>query len=516
MLMPPTLLEHSSEPVYMQIYGYFRTEILCGRLPSTHKLPSIRQLAQHLGISRNPVESAYAQLVAEGYIVNKPKSGYTAAQMERWTLPDQELLQSNDSPSNGIPSNKISSNENPNDNFHPDLNLKNTLPNTTPTIAYDYDQMDTNHFPFDLWRKITLQVLRPAASELLQYGNKKGESGLRKLITEHLKHNRGVECDPEQVIITSGTQQAAIMLSWLLHKEHRILAVEATIHPGLHHVFRHQGLTTIPIPVGADGISLNELSSDPSLRAVYVTPSHQFPYGMILSAAKRIKLLQWAADTNGIIIEDDYDSDFLFEGRPVPALQGLDRNGCVVYLGTFSKALAPSIRLSYMILPPALLERFENEFTYYDQTASRLTQKTMELMMVQGHFERHVRRMRKIYSEKRTALLAAIQLYFGQQAQVSGASSGLHLILHIDCSLPLQVLVQKAADCGVQIHPVTDYRATQTVLQEPVSQTIEVDSQEPLSQVSHRFLLGFGGLSTELITEGIRRIAEAWFPTHIC
>lgn len=495
----------------MQIHLYFREEILSGRLPSHHKLPSIRQLAQHLGISRNPVESAYAQLVAEGYIINKAKSGFFAEHIEIWTLPDQELpdqelLQNNRAQSDNV---HADSDLDFHLDFHLDLDLdlgasemKNAPSSTTSTIAFDYDMMDTNHFPFDMWKKMTLQVLRPAASELLQYGDRKGECGLRKLIAEHLKYNRGVACDSEQVIITSGTQQAAIILSWLLHKEHRILAVEATIHPGLHHVFRHQGLTTIPISVGTDGISLDEVSSNPSLRAVYVTPSHQFPYGMILSAAKRIKLLQWAADTNGIIIEDDYDSDFLFEGRPVPALQGLDRNGCVVYLGTFSKALAPSIRLSYMILPPSLLTRFEKEFTYYDQTASRLTQKTMELMMVQGHLERHVRRMRKIYSEKRSALLTAIEIYFGQQAQVSGASSGLHLILHIDCSLPLQALVQRAADCSVQLHPVTDYLDTQDV------------SQSPNSQASHHFLLGFGGLSTELITEGIRRIAEAWFPTH--
>jgi GntR family transcriptional regulator/MocR family aminotransferase len=506
MLMPPTLLEHSNEPIYMHIYRYFQAQILCGALPPLHKLPSIRQLARHLDISRNPVESAYAQLVAEGYLINKAKSGYFAAQIEAWFVPGQAALQKEQSSADNL-------HHNPDrDPTDPETKeAENSLTDMATCIAYEYDQMDTNYFPFHIWRKMTLQVLRPAAGELLEYGDKKGEHGLRKLISEHLTYNRGVQCVPEQIIITSGTQQSAIILGWLLNKGHRRLAVETTIHPGLHQVFRQQGLTTLPISVGAEGISLDELSSDPSLRAVYVTPSHQFPFGMILSAANRIKLLQWAADTNSIIIEDDYDSDFLFEGRPVPALQGLDWNGCVVYLGTFSKALAPSIRLSYMILPPDLLARFDNEFAYYDQTASRLTQKTMELMMIQGHFERHVRKMRKVYSEKRTALLTAIEIYFGQHAQVSGASSGLHLVLHINCSLPVELLIQKAANYGVRIQPVTSCQSKAA----PAGGLLinsQLEPLEPFAQASPSFLLGFGGLSKELIMEGIRRLAESWLP----
>ncbi|QYR21988.1 PLP-dependent aminotransferase family protein [Paenibacillus sp. sptzw28] len=471
----------------MQIYHFFKEEMLCGRVPANAKLPSIRQLAQHLGVSRNPVETAYAQLVAEGYVINRAKSGYFAAALEQLASAHSKQ-----------PATRIVDGE-----TEEHTALLSRAAKDIPggdNIAFEYDQTDTERFPLAVWRRMTLRVLEPTARNLLDYGERKGERRLREQITSYLRQNRGVVCDPEQVIITAGTQQAAILLSALLKDEHRLLAVEAAMHPGLYRLFQHQRLNPIAIPLEADGISVETITANRSIRTVYVTPSHQFPYGIILPAAKRLQLLQWADASDSIIIEDDYDSDFLYEGRPVPALQGLDQTGRVVYMGTFSKALAPAIRLSFIILPPSLLQKYDREFTFYDQTASRLTQKAMELFMEEGHFARHVRRMRKVYRTKRETLLEAVDNYLGGRATISGAASGLHVILETDSVLPSSILVTRAGEQGVRLRPISDYH-----IDGEASPGFPADPRA-------RFVLGFGGLSEHNIVEGIRRIAQACVP----
>lgn len=483
LLIPPQLLHFTNEPIYVQIYRFYKEEIVCGRMQSQERLPSIRQLALHLNISRNPVEMAYAQLTAEGYITGKAKSGYFAAELD-WLPPSSKEQAYTSRAADGIEERTYSK----------------------ATLSFEYDQTDVEQFPLALWRKMTHKVLQPSERDLLYYGDHKGEIGLRRLIVDYVQQNRGVLCDLEQVVITAGTQQAALMLSGLLQatvssagaQDHGPLAVEEAMHPGLLRIFQHQRLNPVPVRLESDGLCVDALTSNESIRAVYVTPSHQFPYGMIMSAAKRMKLLQWAYTKRGIIIEDDYDSDFLYEGRPVPALQGLDSNECVVYLGTFSKALAPALRLSYMILPQILLDRYEREFSFYDQTASRLTQKTMELFMLQGHFDRHVRRMRKVYRHKRETLLRAIQQYMGDCVYVSGAESGLHAILHVTSHFSQKELLQKALDSGVDLRPVSDYHVSRGTAYEVEPESIS------------RFLLGFGGLSSDQIVDGIQRMAKAW------
>lgn len=318
-LIPPNLQQDSNKPIYMEIYYFYKREILNGRFTPRAKLPSIRQLALHLGVSRNPVEVGYAQLVAEGYIVNQVKRGYFAAELEPlvlWVGREKTQKINDDEPTS-----KREVEE-----------LRDVSAQLSESISFEYDQMDMEHFPLALWRKMTLKVLQPSSRDLFTYGNRKGEQRLRVLIADHLQQNRGVRCDPEQIIMTAGSQQSAVILSGLLQKEHRTLAVEAAMHPGMYDVFRHHQLDMIPLSLDSDGLSIHELDAHDAIRAVYVTPSHQFPYGMIMSATKRVKLLQWAAKKKGFIIEDDYDSDFLYEGRPVPALQGMDNTGSVVYL----------------------------------------------------------------------------------------------------------------------------------------------------------------------------------------
>jgi GntR family transcriptional regulator/MocR family aminotransferase len=461
----------------MQIYLFYKKALLSGQIGSPYKLPSIRQLAQHLNISRNPIEAAYAQLIAEGYIEGKLKSGYYALELElvqpfytdepdkTSRLENQETASSQDNQS---------------------------------LIQFSYDHTAIEYFPLAKWKTCTMKTLQLHSYNLLDYGDRKGEIQLRVLIAEYVRQNRGVICDPEQVIVTAGTQQAASLLGLLLRQEHSTIGVEQAMHPGVLQVLNHH-LNPIPFSIELDGIHVDELYQHPTVRAVYVTPSHQFPYGMTMSAGKRLKLLQWAKQANGVVIEDDYDSDFLYEGRPVPALQGLDPNGCVVYLGTFSKALAPALRLSYMILPISLMTRFERELPYYDQPVSRLTQKTMELFMEQGNLDKHVRKMRKVYRHKREVLLNAIASCMGDHVELSGTTSGLHIIVQVRSDRTSEELVNLAAQGGVQVHSIMDYT---------------VGNLSAHKQSFHRgraqLLLGFGGLSIDQITEGVSRLAQAW------
>lgn len=476
MLIPPQLEGPANEPAYLRIYRYFKERILNGQIASNTKMPSIRSLSQHLGISRNPVETAYSHLVAEGYIVNKARSGYYSAAIEQ--LDTDGLARP---ASNGISDAPAADRLAPNDD-------------SDDVIDFSYDSMDMDHFPHTLWKKMTLQILRTTDMNLFSYGDHKGEMRLRSLICKYLRQNRGVQCEPSQIIITSGTQQSVFILSSLLRGDYSPIGVEAAMHPGIYRIFKQQQLQPVPLALDIDGLSCEALSG---LKAVYVTPSHQFPYGMILPAAKRIKLLQWASRSNGYIIEDDYDSEFLYEGRPLPALQGLDNEGRVVYLGTFSKALAPALRLSYVVLPPALLAQFEREYADYDQTASRLSQKTMELFMEQGHLERHIRRMRKVYKEKRTVLMEAVRDSFGAEASVIGSASGLHIILQLAYCRDAAGLAQAARQIGVAISPVSNYE-------------IAGRNAFPFTDPGAAyFVAGYGGLSAKQIRLGIRRLAEA-------
>ncbi|MFC5701642.1 PLP-dependent aminotransferase family protein [Cohnella faecalis] len=483
MLIPPPFDGSSNEPSYMRIYRFYREQILLGAIPRHAKLPSIRALAQHLGLSRNPVETAYAHLVAEGYVVNKEKSGYFAVELER--PPSAEAPPA--SPADLLAgSTKTSADDEP---IEP---IK---------LDFSHDSVNMDLFPLRLWKQLSAQALREADRSLFHYGDGKGEPYLRNLIRSLLRQNRGVVCEPEQVIVTSGTQQSILILSSLIRSERGKLAVEAAMHPGIYRIFRQQHLRPVPIPLEEDGLSCDTLLTQASLSGVYVTPSHQLPYGTILPAAKRAKLLQWANRTNGWIIEDDYDSEFIYEGRPLPALQGMDKTGRVIYLGTFSKALAPAVRLSYLVLPPVLLERFDAEFAHYDQTASRLTQKTMELFIAKGHLDRHIRKMRKSYDLNRKTLIAAIETHFQGQANVSGASSGLHLLLRVHSNEPMEELVRRAAACGIKVDPASRYHVS-----EEESSTVFEQPGSPFSS----FVMGFGGLTSEQIELGIRTLASVW------
>ncbi|MMZ53640.1 HTH-type transcriptional regulatory protein GabR [compost metagenome] len=471
--LTPTLDELSSEALYMQLYRYIRDEIVAGRIPSNVRLPSIRRLSAHLSVSRTPVALAYDQLLAEGYIRSKPRSGFFAAELE---LPASI-------PSLHAGSRSIVS-PSPPRAYH--------APQDEPRrYDFGYGSIDLASFPLTKWRKLMNRCLLPENSRLLLYGDLQGEPELRKEIAAYLYQIRGVRCRPEQIVVGAGTYHSLDLLFQLLKKEITCLAVEEAVNDGMKALFKQFPFDYRPLRLESDGIRIEEVYASEA-QAVYVTPSHQFPFGMTLSIGKRMKLLNWAKERQAYIIENDYDGEFRYSGRPIPSLQSLDDDGRVIYVGTFSKSLTPSFRISYLVLPPLLLEQFRLRRHSYDQLASPIFQKTLQLFMESGDFERHMRKMRSLYHKKHDALLQAIHHAFKDSADSIGAGSGLHVLLRIRNGMSESELVRTAKKEGVNVYPTSPY------------------ALKPEFAVPSTVLLGFGGLSIEDIHAGIDRLKQAW------
>ncbi|KZE76154.1 hypothetical protein AV654_24595 [Paenibacillus elgii] len=314
---------------------------------------------------------------------------------------------------------------------------------------------------------------------------------MRAEIAAYLHHMRGVRCQPEQIVVGAGTYHSLDLLFQLLREDVVCMASEEAVNDGVKALFGQFRFDCRPLRLESDGICLEELQAT-GAQAVYVTPSHQFPYGMTLSAGKRLKLLQWAKERRAYIVENDYDGEFRYSGRPIPSLQSLDDDGRVIYVGTFSRALTPAFRLSYLVLPPALLARFRSRRHSYDQLASPIFQMTQQLFMQSGDFGRHMRKMRSVYHKKRDALLYAVRDTFPAGVEMIGADSGLHLLLRVRGEKDEAELVRAAAREGVGIYPASAYRLRSEADEAPT------------------VLLGFGGLSEADIREGVRLLARAW------
>jgi len=462
------LKRESEEPLYTQLYQYIKKEIMNGKLPAQTRLPSIRSLSAHLHISRNTVDLAYQQLLAEGYVLSKPRSGLYVMDLQLDTLPSSPHVRKPGSEDQSL---------------------------AHPTIQYDfrYGDVDAEHFPLATWRKLSNLSLQQNHQALFSYGDPLGEPGLRMEIAKYLHGSRGVNCSPDQIMIGAGIQYLLAVLSGLLGPDNHSIAMEEPGYDGARTIFQHHGLQLSPIPLETDGLHIQQLYESQS-RIVYITPSHQFPYGMVMPLHKRMQLLKWAADQNGIIIEDDYDSEFRYVGKPIPSLQSLDSHQRTVYLGTFSKCLLPSIRIAYMVLPKHLLE-LHNKHNYrlYDQTVSRFHQNTLELFMRNGHWEAHIRKMRKVYRQKQSTLISTIQQLMRSNVTVIGEDAGLHILLRVHNGMHEQQLITTAEKEGTQVYPVSPFWAQQAQAEQSMVQ------------------IGFGGLSMEDIQEGVHSLHRAWF-----
>lgn len=459
----PILKKDSDLPMYCQLYRYIREEIKSGKISVGTRLPSIRQLSQNLMISKNTIESAYQQLVDEGYIESRPRSGLYVSELEK------------------------------------DFSCEKTSPQIKKEfqlqLKYDYDfdpnSVDLDNFPFSVWKKLTTECLTPERGYLFKYDDTRGEVKLRKEISAYLRHSRAVYCEEEQVVIGSTAQHLVSIICQLAGLRKFKIAIEDPGCIEMKSIFRNLGFEVVGIPIEKDGINIEMLKSS-GAKIVYITPSKQFPWGIIMPIGKRLKLLKWAEEENGLIIEGDYDGEYRYHGKPIPALQGLSNSDNVIYLSTFSKYLLPSICISYMVLPERLLKLYNQDYYFYEQSVPRLNQQILQQFIERGHWESHIRKMRNIYSKKHGILMNAINQYMDDRVIVVGRDAGLHLLIEVKNGMKEQELVDSAADLGVKVYPYSTYLYNKS------------------SCVHPRIIIGFGGLKGDAITEGIKLLSEAW------
>ncbi|GKU78322.1 PLP-dependent aminotransferase family protein [Paenibacillus sp. L3-i20] len=465
----PLLIKSGDAPLYVQLYKYIRDQIERGKLESGGNLPSIRQLASHLGLSKNTVESAYAQLLAEGYVESRERGGFTI-------LPLEEPLRVEASFSKNNVNNLL-------------LDTKES--SKIPQYDFRYGDIAFDRFPNEQWKSCMVEALSAPPTQVLGYGDPFGFSGLRQEIAQYAFQTRGVVCHSDQIFISAGTQHAISMVVQLLGLNNKAIAMEEPGYFGVKTVLDNIGCKVHPIDVEQDGISIEKLQSS-TVNIVYVTPSHQFPLGMVMPIQKRQRLLQWAADRNGLIIEDDYDSELRYNSQPIPSLKALDTNGNVIYLGTLSKSFLPAARLSYVIMPTSQLEIVREKLSHYSQSVSPIIQHALWLFMKHGYFTRHVRRMKRVYGARHKALTEAIKLVMGNQVDIIGDHSGMHLLLDVKNKRSKDLLrLAEEVDCRVY----------------SPSKHWNHSSLCPDSYV----MLGFGGLTELQLQEGINRLNKAWF-----
>ena len=366
--------------LYEQIYEHIRKEIQEGKLLAGERLPSTRALAEYLQVARSTVDYAYGQLLSEGYIESRPCKGYYACALEEmpWTEePGEETgaqTQSGVVPLSG-----------------------------EGVIDFSPYDIDMTGFPFSVWKKITKHILTCANSDLFARGEAQGDYGLRLTISRYLHSSRGVNCRPEQVIVGAGNDYLLLLLEKILGRHVRI-AMENPTYKRSYRIFQSFSYPISTVDMDEWGMRADRLERE-NVSAVYVMPSHQFPTGTVMPIGRRMELLRWAArEPERYLIEDDYDSEFRFRGKPIPALQASDRHGRVIYLGTFSKAIAPAIRVSFLVLPESLLEKYLRECGFYSCTVSRIDQSILDEFIREGYFERHLNKMRKIYRAKHELL----------------------------------------------------------------------------------------------------------------
>jgi GntR family transcriptional regulator/MocR family aminotransferase len=451
-------------PLYKQLYNQIKECILSGKLSADTKLPSVRDMGLELTASRNTIDAAYQDLLAEGYILSKPRSGYFVSSLDQGVSPEAPI---------GNPG------------------MHDYLPGPPSVFTYDFHpaRLDPGSFPTELWRKCYVESLRRNSKQLVQYGDPQGDWGLRCTLQNYLERSRGVLCNPEQIIICSGLQQGLDIVSHMLKEEHSTIAVE---NPGYHlprSVFQKHSYTILPVPVKKGGLDLNALKAGKST-IVYVTPSHQLPLGHVMPVANRLALIEWAESGGRFIIEDDYDSELRYHGKPIPSLQGLSPNGNIIYAGTFSKILSPALRLSYLVLPHSLVAQYRHLYHDYFPTVPLLEQRCMANFMALGHWERHIRRMRTIYRRKHDTLLRAVEQSFGTHATVVGQGAGLHVVLVLpETPLNETEIIDLARQKSIRLFPFSEFHVTG----QPEKTTL---------------LLGFGGMTDSEIVRGIELLSR--------
>lgn len=472
-------------PLYQQVYRGLRDQILRGELPTGGRLPSSRTLALELNVSRNVTLLAYDQLQADGLILTRQGSGTTVAGggPPAWQVPLPGEIAAGQRPAPGGP--------------EPNTHASGELPYGRRPLLVDFRSglPACEAFPRSLWSRLWTQALDRAPDDFLGYGPVAGALPLRESLARYLGQARGVSTAPENVVLTSGATQALSILADSVLRKGDVAICENPGHPVVRSIFERRGARVQTVPVDDHGIQVDELARVISSlaagpRLIYITPSHQFPTGAVLDLSRRHALTAIARTTGAFVVEDDYDSEIRHKAAPLPALQGLCPER-VVYIGTFSKVLAPALRIGYAVLPPVLTDAFCQAKFLADYHSPGIDQLALAEFVSGGHLQRHLARMRRIYRQKRAVLVSAVTEAFGARARCRGDETGLHLWLDLDSHWSGKHLAEAAAQQGVGVYPLSDCW----------------DPNLPMPARCH-LVLGYGALDEAAIRRGIRLLAD--------
>jgi GntR family transcriptional regulator / MocR family aminotransferase len=478
-ISPVIAIRRAAGPLHRQVYDGFRAAILRSDLRPGQRLPSSRHLASELGISRIPVLNGYAQLLAEGYFESRSGSGTFVSR----SLPDQL---GRCEPPQTRPA-RIDARPRPVARRCALLPSQDRAPWFDGWGAFGVHQPDFEHFPFRVWSSLVARHSRSPRINALRPMSPLGSERLRKAVCDYLRTARALRCEPEQVMIVAGSQQALDISARVLFDPGNAIWVEQPGYRLGRTVFLSAGCRIVGVPVDGEGLDVAAgIRKCRKARAAYVTPSHQYPLGATMSASRRLQLLNWAQTSGAWIIEDDYDSEYRYESMPVASLQGLDNSGRVIYIGTFSKVLFPSLRLGFIVIPSDLVDRFAAVRYAMDIFPPYLTQEVVADFMCEGHFARHIRRMRCLYGERRTALVESIRRELGSMVEVHGAEAGMHLAVTLPEGFSDREIAAIAARQGLWLWPLSP-----TYVGEPLRQG---------------FILGFGSTASTRIPGAVRRL----------
>lgn len=455
-------IERSSPtPLIRQVYEHIRAQILCGTLQGGTQLPSTRELAENLHLSRNVVLEAYDQLLAEGYLESRAGSGTYVA--------------------HGLHFEK--------EHSGPDVLLApsvTSFPRENPLIDFRSGLPALDLFPRKQWSQLAQQVYATVEPALFGYDNPEGRPELRTALARYLQRTRGVSCQPAQILILSGASQAFSLLNRLLLSSSDALVIEDPVNYEVQLILSSSGAQLVPVPVDERGMQTDLLPLTRRPRGILVTPSHQFPQGGILPIQRRLQLLQFARTVDCYLVEDDYDSEFRYVGHPISSLQGLCPER-VIYIGTLSKILSPALRLGYLVLPLELVERARSIKRSLDLHSPSLDQLILAQFIQTGHLERHILRMKRVYQRRRNVLIAQLRQHFSDQVDILGDATGLHLVARFPRVIFTPETITTLEQTGVRVYPVEQH----TIVK---------------GQHQHDIILGYSHLSPAQIEQGIGRI----------
>ena len=440
-------------PLYEALYRCIRGDILNGTLPAGYKLPSKRALAQNLEVSKITVETAYNQLLSEGYISSREKVGYFVEEVERHAAISPRSV--------------------------------STVQTPSPAPLLDLSGNGTEQFPFSVWTRLQREVMLDYGEQLLAPLPNRGIPELRRAIADHLAAFRGMHVDPENILIGAGTDFLYNLLIQLLGRD-KVYAVEEPGYGKIRKIYAAAGVSTVSAPMDSLGVLPESLTSADVL---HFSPSHHYPSGLVTPVSRRMELLNWAKQGNWII-EDDYDSEFRFDAHPKPAMMSLDVSDRVIYMNTFSKTLAPSIRISYMVLPGALMAQFQQNLGFYSCTVPSFEQYTLARFLSRGHFEKHLNRMRKFYKSRRNAVISILKnCAFSHQLTILEQDAGLHFLLQVDTAYTDRELTARLEDAGIRVRALSEYYH---------------DQQQDL----HCLVVNYSGLKPETLSIALQQLEE--------